>query len=75
MPNCTLRREYLNAGGYTSSGQYFGRGEPLYWYSYERPSDEGWRSHVAETGYVRGSTRAQAKLAVKAKWPDATFYQ
>ena len=61
----TLRRERLNSGGYNSFGSYFGTGAPLYWYY----SDD-----AEHSGYLRASSREQAKEHVRQLHPNATFY-
>lgn len=67
--NTTLRREYLNAGGYTSSGCYFGRGKPLYWYCVEHGDGN------CTDGYTRAATRQAAKDQVTAAHPGAKFHR
>ena len=58
----SISRERLNSGGYTSSGQYFGGGEPLF-YFYNRDS---W-------GHVRAKDREAAKAKLRAKCPGIKF--
>jgi len=58
----TLIRIKLNAGGYNGQGQYFGNGEPLYWYA--MPDGKGYIE-----GYIRARDRAAAKAEVIAKHP------
>jgi len=64
----TLRRVYLNTGGYTFGryGRYFGNGAPLYCYA----SDNG-----DTDGYLRAYCRADARAIVTARNPGATFYR
>jgi hypothetical protein len=57
-----LAREYLNRQGYTSRGQYFGVGEPLY--VYEAGDTRG---GFIKHGHVRARTRAEAKMKVREK--------
>ena len=59
-----LTRVRLNSGGYTSTGQYFGIGAPLYHYQ----NDEG---DIYD--YVRAYDRQDAKQRVLARYPDAKF--
>lgn len=51
-----LRREYLDSGGYTKRGRYFGVGAPLYYWAFwnEQTNDE-------DNGYIRAYSRADAK--------------
>jgi len=74
----TLRREYLNKGGYTSSGRYFGTGEPLYYFEGEIQ----YNTHtftVTSTRWVhkhiRATNREDAKAQIKALYPQARFYR
>lgn len=49
---CTLRRVALNAGGYDSTGRYWGRGAPLY-----RAEDEAgntWETRAQGRNYAAG---------------------
>jgi hypothetical protein len=65
----TLRRVYLNTGGYTFGrvGRYFGTGAPLYRYD----ANDGSTSD----GYLRAYSRADAR-AIVADWHvGATFYR
>ncbi len=57
---CTVRREYLNAGGYTYGrwGTYFGHGAPLY-----RADCDDWDRSF----YVRASSRAEAVEKVRSE--------
>lgn len=64
----SLKRLYLNSGGYDSSGSYYGGGLPLYIYSGETESDEIW-------GTLRAHTRDNAKAQIRATYPNATFYR
>lgn len=60
-----LIRVRLNSGGYDASGQYFGRGAPLYRYQCGNC-----------TGHVRGNTRNHAKAEVRKLHGEAsTFYR
>ena len=67
----TLRRVYLNQGGYDPNGTYFGHGDPLYWYASEDGEIDGVVRATGRSGIVpgwRGSARAQVlKLYTNAK--------
>lgn len=67
----SLTRVRLDKGGYTSSGYYFGNGLPLYWYSSEDNDPE--TGYLIE-GYIRASTRANAKMQVRKICNTAVFY-
>lgn len=60
--NVSLRRVYLDRGGYDSNGRYFGIGDPLYIYSSEDMEIRDW---------VRARSRAEARAAVLRLHPDA----
>jgi hypothetical protein len=64
----TLRRVYLNTGGYEYGrvGRYFGIGAPLYRYT----SDDG-----DTVGYLRAHYRSNARAIVLGRNPGATFYR
>lgn len=64
----TLRRVYLNAGGYTfgRNGCYFGRGPARYCYD----ADDG-----SNGGYLRAYCRAEARAIVADRHAGATFYR
>ena len=64
----TLRRVYLNTGGYEygRNGRYFGVGAPLYAYD----ADDG-----SKGGYVRAYDRKDAKETVADRHAGATFYR
>ena len=62
----TLRRVYLDSGGYDPNGTYFGHGSPLYWYA-----DEGGNVD----GMIRSQSRRDAKAQVRALHPGAKFYR
>jgi len=62
----TLRRSYLNSGGYDRNGTYFGCGAPLYWFA-----DEGGNVD----GVLRAGHREQAKAKVLQIHPTARFYR
>ena len=74
----TIRREPLNSGGYTSSGEYFGRGAPLFVYAGELPGygvDWNGVPRVRDIyEHVRASDRASAIAKVLQKYPTAKFY-
>ena len=62
----TLRRVYLDAGGYDGRGAYWGHGAPLYWYASEC-------GRVDAT--LRASSRVAAKAIVRELYPTARFYR
>jgi hypothetical protein len=62
----TLRRVYLNSGGYDSLGTYWGHGTPLYWYA----SDDG-----TVDGVVRARSRVAAKDEIREDYPNARFWR
>lgn len=62
----SLRRVYLNAGGYENGRCYWGHGAPLW----RAMSEDG-----AETETVRAATRDAAKEAVRRLHPNAHFYR
>lgn len=59
----SLRREYLNMGGYDSGGQYWGQGEPLYRYD----SDD-----MVDWGHLRALTRLTAIQKLRSLHPEAS---
>lgn len=61
----TLKRTYLNSGGYDRNGTYFGIGAPLYWYANEDGSIDG---------MLRANSRAAAKEEIRKEYPQARFY-
>ena len=62
----TLRRSYLDSGGYDKNGTYFGRGGgPLYWYASEDGSIDG---------MLRAKDRETAKAEIRKEYPEARFY-
>lgn len=58
----TLIRIKVNAQGYNSAGQYFGVGEPVYWYA--MPDGKGYIEN-----YIRAKDREAAKAVVRALHP------
>jgi hypothetical protein len=64
----TLRRVYLNTGGYTFGrfGRYFGHGPALYCYD----ADDG-----SAGGYLRAGTRFEARAIVADRHAGAVFYR
>lgn len=63
----TLRRVYLNSGGYDKNGTYFGHGgEPLFWCA----SEDG-----AIDFCLRALSRELAKKEVREQIPGAKFYR
>lgn len=69
MAKWTLRRIYLNAGGYTPSGTYYGRGAPLYEAQDEsEATGMGWRT-------FRANSRDAAKNYIRDNFDgNAVFY-
>jgi hypothetical protein len=63
---CYLHRITLNSQGYTSSGNYFGIGQRLYWFS--GMNDEN--AHC-----VRAANREAAKAKIRAAYPTVEFYR
>jgi hypothetical protein len=61
---CTLRRVRVDSGGYVS-GQYFGRGAPLY--EYDCANEPG----AGGYGHVRAGSRAAARAQVLKKFPGS----
>ena len=64
----TLQRVRLNQGGYDASGSYWGAGCPLFWFSFEDAYGE-------VSDHVRAYDRADAKAAIRLKFPKAKFYR
>lgn len=62
----TLKRSYLDSGGYDSNGTYFGHGGPLYWYASEDGSIDG---------MLRAKDRETAKAEIRETYPEARFYR
>jgi hypothetical protein len=60
-----LERVYLNRGGYSKTGRYFGVGKPLYEYE----STDG-----DVHGYLRASSRAEAKKHLRDEQGGALFF-
>lgn len=64
-----LQRVRLNQGGYDRTGQYWGIGQPLYWYE-SIDSDE-----IGEhQDHIRADNREHAISKIRAKFPLATFF-
>lgn len=70
-PKMYLEKVPLNSMGYTSSGKYFGqvRGTGIWRYDAEEPS-----KYDVRPGYVRATSRADAKAKVREKYPNARFF-
>lgn len=66
----TLRRVYLNAGGYDRNGTYFGCDRPLFWYAASDPDGE-----TIIDAMLRADSRADAKAQILRKFPRARFYR
>ena len=58
----SVRREYLNSGGYTRDGVYFGIGEKLYYIA----DEDG-----IFTEYIRASRREEAVEMARGFYPNA----
>jgi len=70
-PMFTLQRVRLNSGGYTDRGEYFGTGEPLYYFA----SDEQLNQFGHEvSGHLRAADRADAKEQLRKRFKGARFY-
>lgn len=69
-----LRRVYLDSGGYDNGGAYWGFGEPLYQYSGYDDIAAPAEDELAE-GYLRATTREDAKRQVRELYPRASFYR
>lgn len=74
----TLKRHYLNSGGYDKYGCYYGVDQPLYDYAADIELEGGkWETF---TGELRANGREHAKALVlnrfKLEWPNHTgmFY-
>lgn len=65
-----LRKIALNTSGYTSKGEYYGNGQPLYRALAEVQIDGEWNDIYLE---FRASDRNDAKEYVRAKYPKAKF--
>ena len=65
-PRVYLTRERLDRGGYTSWGQYFGLGVPLYRFSTDDGEIDGW---------VRAADREKAKEKIWRDYPRAIFFR
>lgn len=63
-----LRRVRLDSGGYDNGGAYWGHGAPLYYAETESVDGEVVR-------YFRASDREAAKAAIRAEFPNATFFR
>ena len=67
-----LYRIPLNNGGYDNCGRYYGIGAPLYCYEFEGTPENKWQDDII--GEFRASDREAAKKYVRAKYPNARFY-
>ena len=65
----TLRRIYLDNGGYDTNGTYWGWGDPLYWYACEDGEIDGMLR--ATSAYDSKVSRADARRQVLEMYPDA----
>lgn len=85
----TLQRVRLDSGGYDTSGAYWGRGEPLYYYASADASTEGYfrldrtqRSlamlDLRQAGKFKSGgelSREGAKRQLREDFPNAQFYR
>ncbi len=65
----TLRRVYLDSGGYDPNGTYFGHGSPLYWYALTNSDGE-----TIVDAMVRAVSRDAAQVKIRQEYPAAVFY-
>jgi hypothetical protein len=65
---CALQSWPINSQGYDPDGCYWGIGPRLY--HCIPPEIEGY-----EDWFLRARNREDAKVIVRAKWPNATFYR
>lgn len=63
---CSLRRVYINQGGYDADGKYWGLDIPLYEYYFELSGN-------IYSGSIRASNRETAKGIVQKQYPNATL--
>jgi hypothetical protein len=63
---CSLRRMYINKGGYDRHGKYWGIGSPLYEYYFELSGE-------TFDGTLRAVNRETAKGLVQKHYPTVTF--
>jgi hypothetical protein len=62
----TLQRVHLNSGGYTTTGQYYGTGMPVYYAAASRDGED-------VEFELRAYDRDDAKASILHKYPNATF--
>jgi hypothetical protein len=62
----SISRVYLNGGGYTSRGEYFGVGAPLHFAQNDSDSI---------SFHLRAYDRADAVAEVLRRYPDAVFFR
>lgn len=62
----TLKRIYVNNGGYDPTGYYYGIGAPIYHYT------EYFHGHPEDT--IRADNREHAKEIIRKKYKDAKFF-
>ena len=59
---CYLRRLYLNSGGYTPEGEYFGGGAPLYAVEVDYVNDDfTYRGYTVIRAYSREDAKIEAR--------------
>ena len=68
----TLQRIRLDVGGYDRGGAYWGHDLPLYWWSVTLT--EGDATDEC-SGFMRASSREDAKAQIRALHPAARFYR
>ena len=68
---CYVRRVRLDAGGYDSSGYYYGVGQPVYKYEWQYGPDPF--EYVCSA--LRADDRDHAKEKLRRRYPDITFYR
>lgn len=61
-----LRHIPLMSGGYDRGGAYWGYGAPPLFYVEDQDGN---------SQFLRAASRAAAKAAIRADWPDALFYR
>lgn len=70
LSKITLHKERMDKGGYINKGRtYFGIGKPLYRWEVDF-SDGEW-----DAGYIRASSREEAKQELLKKFPDGKFFR
>lgn len=69
-----LNKEPLNRAGYTVRGEYFGVGQPLYWYN----ANDKVHPEIEINGWLRALNREEAreklKVMLEHRKIEPTFY-